>query len=81
VSLAIGIGAGMGVALTGVALGVAGAFALTRLMSSRLFGVKASDPLAFGAVSLLLGAVALVASHIPGRRASRIDPMVSLRSD
>jgi ABC-type antimicrobial peptide transport system permease subunit len=72
---------GMGIALAGVALGVIGAFALTRFMSSLLFGIRASDPLTFGAVSLLLAAVALIASYVPGRRAARIDPMTSLRSE
>jgi predicted permease len=70
---------GMGIALAGVAVGVAGAFALTRFMGSLLFGVKASDPLTFTFVPVLLAAAALIASYIPGRRASRIDPMISLR--
>jgi predicted permease len=78
---ALVIRSGMGIALAGVALGVAGAFALTRFMSSLLFGIRASDPLTFGAVSLLLAAVALLASYVPGRRAARIDPMTSLRSE
>jgi predicted permease len=72
---------GMGIALAGVAAGIAGAFALTRFMGSLLFGVKASDPLTFTLVPVLLAAAALIASYIPGRRASRIDPMISLRRD
>jgi predicted permease len=72
---------GMGIALAGVAAGVAGAFALTRFMGSLLFGVKASDPLTFTFVPVLLAAAALIASYLPGRRASRIDPMISLRRD
>jgi predicted permease len=70
---------GMTLAITGVALGLAGAFALTRLLRSLLFGVQASDPLTFVAIAGLLAVIALVASYIPARRAAQIDPMVSLR--
>ena len=63
----------------GLAVGLAAAFGLTRLLSSLLFGVKASDPLAFGAVALTLAAVAWVAIYIPARRATRIDPLIALR--
>ncbi len=72
---------GMSVALAGVALGVAGAFLLTRFMRTLLFGVTASDPLTFAAIAGLLTLVALFASYLPARRAARIDPMVSLRSE
>jgi predicted permease len=72
---------GLGVALLGVGIGLAGALGLTRFMSSQLFGVAAIDPPTFLAVSLLLTAVALAASYIPARRAAAIDPMVSLRSE
>jgi predicted permease len=72
---------GMTLALLGVAIGLAGAFALMRLMSSLLFGVSASDPFTFAAISLLLAFVALVACTIPARRAARIDPMISLRCE
>jgi putative ABC transport system permease protein len=72
---------GLAVALLGVGIGLAGAFALTRFMSSQLFGVAAGDPATFLAVSLLLTLVALAASYIPARRAAAIDVMVSLRSE
>jgi predicted permease len=72
---------GMSVALAGVALGVMGAFLLTRFMRTLLFGVTASDPLTFAAIAGLLTLVALFASYLPARRAARIDPMVSLRSE
>jgi predicted permease len=66
---------------TGVALGVLAAVGLTRLMSSLLFGVSPMDPITYAAVSVALGAVALLATYLPARRAARIDPIVALRSD
>jgi ABC-type antimicrobial peptide transport system permease subunit len=73
------IGRGLLLAGIGLAAGLAAAFGLTRLLSSLLFGVKANDPIAFGAVVLTLAAVAWVAVYIPARRATRIDPLVALR--
>ena len=77
--LALVLKKGMGLTLVGVAVGTAAAFALTRLMSSLLFGVKASDPLTFVAVPLLLAVVALLACLIPARRATKVNPIVALR--
>jgi putative ABC transport system permease protein len=73
------IGRGAKLTLAGVAIGLIGALVLTRLLSSLLFEVRASDPVTFGAVALLLTAVALLACYFPARRAMRADPMIALR--
>jgi putative ABC transport system permease protein len=72
---------GMALVLRGVALGSVGAFALTRVMKSLLFGVGATDPLTFAVITLLLISVALLACWIPARRATKVDLMITLRRD
>ena len=72
---------GMSVALLGVAIGLASAFALTRIIASFLYGVTARDPAVFLAVPLLLSAVALIGVWLPARRAARVDPAIALRAE
>jgi putative ABC transport system permease protein len=75
------VGEGVLLVLAGLGLGLAGAFALTRLLKSMLFGVTATDPITFIAISILLFGVALLASFIPARRATKVSPMIALRHD
>ncbi len=72
---------GMRLAVAGVALGLAGAFAVSRLLSSQLPGVSSTDPVTFAGVAAVVAAIALAATWLPARRASRIDPMTSLRAE
>jgi len=73
------VGRGLMLGVVGVGLGVAGALVLTRFLASMLYGIRPSDPLTYLGVSLLLAAVAIVASYIPARRATKVDPMEALR--
>jgi putative ABC transport system permease protein len=75
------VGQAMVPALVGVALGLVSAWGATRLMSSLLFGVSATDPVTFVAVALFLLAVAALASWIPARRATKVDPLIALRAE
>jgi putative ABC transport system permease protein len=65
----------------GVVVGIAGAFGVTRVIASILIGVSPTDPISFGSVAVFLTAVALIASYVPARRATRVDPLVALRAD
>jgi putative ABC transport system permease protein len=73
------LGHGMKLALIGVAIGLLAAFALTRLMETMLFGVEPTDVPTFSLISLLLISVAALACYIPGRRATKVEPTISLR--
>jgi putative ABC transport system permease protein len=75
------VGEGLKLALAGGLVGIAGALALSRLLSGFLYSIGAADPLTYCAVALVLLAVGLVASYLPARRATRIDPIVALRHE
>jgi putative ABC transport system permease protein len=73
------VGQGLLIIAVGLAAGLLGALALTRVMSSLLYEVSATDPLTYAGIALLLASVALLASYLPARRATKVDPMVALR--
>lgn len=75
------VGHGLMLTLVGVGIGIAGAFGLTRLLKSFLYGVTATDPLIFTSVPVLLVLVALLACYLPGRRAMKMDPLEALRNE
>jgi len=70
---------GLALTLIGIVLGIAGALALTRVLATLLFEVSTTDPVTFAAVALVLVSAALLACYIPGRRATKVDPLVALR--
>jgi ABC-type antimicrobial peptide transport system permease subunit len=72
---------GVRVVAVGVVMGLAAAVAATRLLGSLLYGVKAVDPIAFAAMPVMMIAIGVLASYVPARRASSVNPIESLRSD
>ena len=75
------LGQALSLAVIGVAVGLAGAMALSRAMASLLFQLSPTDPATLGGVALLLTLVALLASYLPARQATRVDPLVALRTE
>ena len=75
------LGKGMALALSGAGLGLLGALALTRLLSSLLYGIGAADPATYVAAAAVLTALAFVACYLPARRAVRVDPMAAMRCE
>lgn len=73
------VGQGLKLTLLGIAVGIAGALILSRMLTSMLYGIQPADALTFISVSLILTGVALVACYIPARRAAKVDPMEALR--
>ena len=75
------VGQGMRLAAIGLSVGLVGALGVTRVVRSLLFGVTPTDPLSFGMITVFLTGVAVIASWIPARRATGVDPIVALRSE
>jgi len=75
------LGQGMAIALAGIAVGVVGAYGLSRLTASLLYGVSPSDPMTYTAVAAVIAAVAVAACVVPIRRATRVDPLEAIRAD
>ena len=72
---------GLSLTLAGIALGIAASIGVTRVMAAMLFGVSATDPMTYAAVSAVLASIALVATYLPALRAARVDPVVALRTE
>lgn len=72
---------GMRMTLVGVVIGLAGALALSQLMTKVVFGISAADPITFAGVAILLAGIVLLTSYVPARRAMNVDPIVALRHD
>src|SRR5262249_19507051 len=79
--LAMVVGQGLKTLAAGLGLGLAAAFALTRLMASLLYGIRPSDALTFALMAAILSVVAMLATYLPARRAAAVDPMVALRCE
>jgi putative ABC transport system permease protein len=75
------LGHGLKLTIIGAALGLIGAFLVTRAITSVLYGVSATDPITFGLVSVVLIGVALVACYVPARRATKVEPLIALRNE
>ena len=75
------LGQGLALAAWGIALGVLGAFGITRIIASLLYNVTPTDPVSFGGVAVLMLLVAGVAAYLPARRATEVDPLVALRAE
>jgi ABC-type antimicrobial peptide transport system permease subunit len=75
------LGWALSMVILGVITGIIGSVAITRVLSGFLFGIKSTDPITFLAVPLLLAMVALLASYVPARRATRVDPLIALRDE
>jgi putative ABC transport system permease protein len=79
--VAMVLGQGMRLTLLGLSVGLIGAFAATRVLGSMLVNMSPADPLTFAAAAVFLTATALLASYLPARRATKVDPMAALRSE